>query len=339
MNKNEAIEAVKTRSREMGHSLSTEKTYAHWIGRYCDYMNYHRDGSPDGFLNGLATGLMGKPPVSPKTQKQALNALNHLYKHVLKRDMGKLQFRYSEKSRRVPVFVTHSECHTLFGQMSGVTQLQAQLMYGSGLRVSEMLRLRIKDLDFQNHTIIVRSGKGDKDRTVPMPISLADQLREQVEKSAHWWKVDREQGNPPPEISQSLAQKLGRQITEFSWFWLFPASNLSTCPRTSITRRHHLTNAGIAKAMKAAASRSGIRKRISPHVMRHSFATESLRNGLDIKSLATLLGHKSTATTEIYLHCLPDLAFRAISPLDTAPSNIAGNIAPFPAPALTAVSS
>jgi site-specific recombinase XerD len=244
------------------------------------------------------------------------------HRWVLKRDREEWNFKPARPSRKVPDFLTLPELHLLFGQMSGVPQLQAQIMAGTGLRVSECLSLRIKDLDFRSGGITVRNGKGGKDRTVGMPKCLVSQLQEQIEKAEHFWKVDRKTSNPAPYLPESLEKKLGKQTTEFPWFWLFPASKLSKDPRSGIIRRHHLTDRGVAKAIKIAAAKAGIQKRVTPHVMRHSFATESLRNGLDIKSLATLLGHKSTATTEIYLHALPDLAFRAVSPLDAQPQSL-----------------
>ncbi len=322
MNKEEAVSAARIKSREAGHSIKTEDTYADWIARFCDYMNCHLSGSIDGFLNGLATGLMGRAPVGPKTQKQALNAINHLYKRVLGKSMGRLEFRYSEKPRRVPACLTHNECHRMFGQMKGLPQLQAQLMYGTGLRISELLSLRIKDIDFEGNSLTVRGGKGDADRIVPLPKALREQVAEQIEKARYWWNVDQKDRNPPPYLPDALATKLGNQIGEFSWFWLFPSYKLSTDKRSGITRRHHCSNAGVAKAMKIAAKRAGILKRISPHSMRHSYATSQIRNHVDIKTLSVLMGHKSTKTTEIYLHCVTESYGSAPSPLDFEPSNV-----------------
>lgn len=316
MTKAEAISAVRKRCAERNFSTQTEKTYVHWIARYCDWKRGNASGGISDYLNFLA------PQVAAKTQAQALNALLFFYKQVLGKEVGKLDFRYAEKAPRVPVCLSHSECHRLFGQMSGLPQLQAQLMYGAGLRVSEMLALRIKDLDFENRAIVVRGGKGDKDRTVPLPQSLVEQLNEQIEKARHWWEVDRDAENPPPYLPASLVRKLGDQVTELEWFWLFPASRLSTCPRSKIVRRHHLTDRGVAKAIARAARRAKIGKRVTPHVLRHSFATAMLINGLDIKSLSVLLGHKTTKTTERYLHAVPGLTDRVVSPLDVAPSNV-----------------
>lgn len=323
MTKTEALYRFRHEIRKRNKAYTTEKTYLHWISRYSDYLRIHPGDGPDDYLTFLADPPdRAAHPVSMSTQRNALNALAKFHEWVLDRPMGKLTFQPARKHRKVPDFLTLSECHSLFGQMKGIPQLQSQLMFGTGLRVSECLALRIKDLDFSHHTLTVRDGKGGKDRVVPLPRCLVPDLLEQIEKANHFWKVDRTAGHPAPYLPDSLARKLGRQASEFPWFWLFPASGLSTDPRSGIVRRHHLTDAGIAKAIRIATRRAGLTKRVTPHVMRHSFATQSLQNGLDIKSLATLLGHKSIATTEIYLHCLPSLAFRAVSPLDQPTGNI-----------------
>lgn len=316
MKKSEALAATRKRCAERNFSIQTERTYVHWIARFCDWKRGNAAGGISDYLNFLA------PQVAPKTQAQALNAVLFFYKQVLKREVGKLDFRYAEKAPRVPVCLSHEECHRLFGQMHGLPQLQAQLMYGTGMRVSEMLALRIKDLDFANRAIVIRGGKGDKDRTVPMPQALVWQLTEQIERARHWWKVDRAAGNPPPYLPDSLVRKLGDQVTELEWFWLFPAAGLSTCPRSKIVRRHHVTDRGVAKAIARAARRARIGKRVTPHVLRHSFATALLVNGADIKTVSVLLGHSNTKTTERYLHAVPGLQHKAVSPLDMVPSNV-----------------
>lgn len=332
MTKKQAIEAFRHELRKRGKAYSTEKTYLYWLGQYSEWLKSNAGAGPVEWLSYLADPQTpGVNPIAVSTQKQALNAVAKFHQWVLKRPRENWNFKPARNHRKIPDFLTHSECHALFGQMRGVPQLQAQLMFGTGLRVSEALALRVKDLDFQNFTVTVRDGKGSKDRVLPMPRCLADQLQEQVEKAHYFWKLDRDENNPAPYLPASLEKKLGKQVKGFSWFWIFPASKLSTDPRSGIVRRHHLSDRGVAKAIKVAAKRAGITKRVHPHILRHSFATESLRGGLDIKSLATLMGHKSTATTEIYLHCLPDIAFRAVSPLDAAPSNVTPFVENLPA--------
>lgn len=315
MKKEEAIALMDQRCREHVN-FRTRRTYVSRVRKFVEWKDSNRDGSVSDYLSIIA------PHVAKATQKQTLNAIAFFYKHVVKKPMGKLSFQYSKIEARVPVCLSLSECHRLFGQMHGLPQFQAQLMLGTGLRISEMLALRIKDIDFENGSIVVRGGKGDKDRSVPLPNALRDQLGEQIEKAEYWWKIDRKAGNPAPYLPHSLARKLGQQITEFPWFWLFPASNLSKDPDSEIIRRHHVTAQGVAKAIKIAAKRAGIKKRVSPHTMRHSFATALLVNGADIKTVSVLLGHASTKTTERYLHAIPSLQHKAISPLDMAPRNV-----------------
>jgi integron integrase len=313
MNKKQAIEATIRKCRERSLALETERTYQYWVGQFCDWKRLHPTGGLEDWLSDLA------PRVAVATQCQALNALVFFWRHVLRREVGELNYKPARKPRRIPTVLMPEECQALFAQMSGVAQLQAQLMFGSGLRVSEMLGLRVKDLDFATGTIIVRGGKGDKDRSVPMPRALRPALEEQIEKTEHWWRVDREAGNPAPYLPPSLARKLGSQTTAFPWFWVFPAQGLSRDPRSGVERRHHLTDRGVAKAISLAARRARLAKRVSPHVLRHSFATAMLLAGMDLKSLSVLMGHSSTRTTEIYLHCIPHVSMRAVSPLDQGP--------------------
>lgn len=315
MKKTTAIELMEARCRERVN-FRTRRTYVARVKKFVEWKDRHRAGSVSDYLSEIA------PHVAKATQKQTLNAIAFFYKHVVGKPMGKLTFRYSEAPPRAPVCLSLEECHQLFGQMRGLPQFQAQLMFGTGLRISEMLALRIKDVDFANGSIVVRGGKGDKDRSVPMPHTLRDQLAEQIEKAEFWWKVDRDAKNPPPYLPTSLAGKLGEQVAELPWFWLFPATNLSRDPDSGIVRRHHVTAQGVAKAIKIAARRAGIRKRVTPHTLRHSFATSLLVHGADIKTVSVLLGHATTKTTERYLHAVPSLQHKAVSPLDLTPGNV-----------------
>ena len=201
MTKTEAIERFRHEIRKRNKSLSTEEKYCYWIGRYAEWLRAHRDQGPGEWLSYLADPQVpGVNSVSASTQRNALNALAKFHQWVLERDMGKLDFKPSRQSRKIPDVLSHSECHAMFGQMSGIPQIQAQIMYGSGLRISEVLRLRIKDLDFDRHTLTVRCSKGEKDRITQMPRCLVDQLKEQIEKAEHYWNVDQREKNPPPEL-------------------------------------------------------------------------------------------------------------------------------------------
>lgn len=317
MKKSCALELVTRRARERNLALATERTYCHWIACYCEWkLQGNLEGGPQEYLSWLA------PQCAEKTQRQALNALAFFYRHCLEKEMGDLKYRPAEKARRVPVWLMPDEVSRLLASMPQLPRLQAELMYGGGLRVSEMLSLRIKDLDLGAATITVRGGKGDKDRVTMLPRASIDALRDQIERARALWQWDRDHGTPPPYLPDSLARKLGRQISDFAWFWLFPSGKLSTCPRSGIVRRHHLTEQGVNHALKQAGRLARIDKRISAHVLRHSFATALLMQGIDVRSLSELLGHAHVETTEIYLHCLPQLASRAVSPLDVAPANV-----------------
>lgn len=317
MKKSVALDLVTRRARERNLALETERTYRLWVASFCDWkLRGNREGSVGEFLSWLA------PRCAVKTQRQALNALVFFYKHCLQKDLGVLDFRPAERPRRVPVWLMPDEVARLLAAMPPLPRLQAELMYGAGLRVSEMLALRIKDLDYGAGTITVRGGKGDKDRVSLLPKASVDGLRDQVERARALWEWDQRHGTPPPYIPESLGRKLGRQVGEFAWFWVFPSGKLSSCPRSGIVRRHHLTEQGINHALKRAARMARIEKRVSAHVLRHSFATAMLMNGMDVRSLSELMGHAHVETTEIYLHCLPQLASRAVSPLDVAPRNV-----------------
>jgi integron integrase len=317
MKKSVALELVTRRARERNLALETERTYCHWIKRFCEWrLAGNLEGGPQEYLSWLA------PQCAEKTQRQALNALAFFYQHCLGKDMGELTYRPAEKPRRVPVWLMPDEVARLLQPMPPLARLQAELMYGAGLRVSEMLSLRIKDVDLGSMTITVRGGKGDKDRVTLLPRASADAVRDQIERCRPLWQWDQDHQTPPPFIQESLAKKLGKQIGEFHWFWLFPSSKLSACPRSKIVRRHHLTEQGVNHALRKAGRLARIEKRLSAHVLRHSFATAMLMNGLDVRSLSELLGHAHIETTEIYLHCLPQLAARAVSPLDVVPGNV-----------------
>lgn len=315
----EAMDACEKRCRDRQFRPNTIRRYRGIVGKFAGWKKRpanHRK-SLDDYLSEMA------PRCAKATQALNLNALVFFYREVLGREVGQLRFKPARKPKRVPVCLTSGECHQLFDQMTGrVPLLQAKLMYGTGMRVGEMLALRIKDVDFGMETITVRGGKGDKDRVVPLPKSIRTDLENQVRFSQPFWETDQREGNPPPYLPDSLARKLGAQIAEFPWFWLFPARGLSTDPESGIIRRHHLTDRGVAKAIGVAARRAGLMKRVTPHVLRHSFASQVLLQGMDIKNLAELMGHATIRTTEIYLHVIPRLANRVLSPLDVEPSNV-----------------
>lgn len=319
MKLSDALGSLTYEIQKDGKSRSTLKTYRQHVRTYAEGLRDGRWKTPQGFIDAQSTQFN----LSPKTIWQSLNALKFFYDRVLRRDLGKVQMPHkSSKDRRVPTCLSLDECLALFGQMKGVPLLQARLMFGAGVRVGEVVKLRIKDLDFSNSSLHVHGGKGDKDRRAVMPDSLKDELRAQMRNARRVWEADQRRGIKTPASHGSLKRKLGEAIeTNWEWMWLFP----STAVRDGY--RWHATPQGVNKAIKIAAKAAGITKRVSAHAMRHSFATAMIQGGTDIRTLQTLLGHAHINTTQIYLHALP--VVKVVSPLD----NPTPNIIPLPSPA------
>jgi integron integrase len=253
---------------------------------------------------------------SSVTQKQALNALVALYR-ALERPLGTLpEWVRPPEKKRVPVWVTREEAVALIGLLPPPWNEVAGLLYGSGLRISEALQLRSKDLDSKSGTVTVRSGKGDKDRITILPMSMVAPLSDRYRINRAIWEHDRAAGRPGVYVPDSVARKIPKAGTEWPWFWVFPAPGESTDPETGIIRRHHRHEDGFAKALHRAAGLAKLNKRVTAHSFRHGFATSYLAAGGTIQELMELMGHTNIATTEIYLHCLPKLASRVSSPLD-----------------------
>ncbi len=234
------------------------------------------------------------------------------FKHVL--DVAEPVFgvKLKKTGTRVPVVLSQGETQRVFGELDGEAKagretsgrysLAARLQYGAGLRVSELVRLRIKDVDLERGTVTVRGGKGDKDRCTVLPKSLREEIAEQIGKAREFWQKDRDAGLAGVYLPGALARKFRRAAETFEWFWLFPAKQLSTDPESGIRRRHHLHAKVYNEAIKRAAERAGIEKRVTSHALRHSFATHLLESGTDLRKIQELLGHEDITTTEIYLH-------------------------------------
>jgi integron integrase len=296
----------------------TEQTYREWGHRFARFLGAKAlpSAAPsdvDAFLSHLAVELR----VSPATQRQALNALVFLFKHALGTDLGLLKFSQARPKRRIPSVLSKQECAALFAMLDGTQRLMAELAYGSGLRLMELLRLRVKDVDPQRQRLTVRSGKGDKDRVTMLPQSLVPELANHFRRLRKLWEQDRARGLPPVWLPESLARKFQNAGEQWEWQWLFPSRELSRDPSSGVLRRHHTSDAAFQCCIKRASRAAGIHKRVSPHVLRHSFATHLLEAGADIRSVQDLLGHESVETTQIYLHVLsrPGLGLR--SPLDS----------------------
>ena len=307
------VTAVRTR-----HLLArTEVTYRQWAERFAEFI---RPVSPwratahevEAFLTDLAV----RQQVSPSTQKQALNALVFLVQEGLSRQLGEIQFTYARERRRVPTVLSREECARLFAELTGTTRLMAELMYGGGLRLMELLRLRVKDLDLARRQLAVRGGKGDKDRATVLPERLVAALDAHVERLRGLYAADRKEGLPGVWLPESLARKYQRAGERWEWQWLFPSRETSVDPQSGVRRRHHSVDSTFQNAIRRAAAAARIDKRVSPHVLRHSFATHLLEGGADIRTVQELLGHESVETTQIYTHVMQKPGLGVRSPLD-----------------------
>jgi integron integrase len=256
--------------------------------------------------------------VAASTQNQALNALLFLYKHVLMKPLGDPIHALRAKRRKpIPVVLSQQEAQRLLDSMQGQNQLIAQMLYGSGLRVSECLRLRVKDLDFDQKQIIVRDGKGAKDRITMLPLSLIQPLQLQLRHVRAVHRGDLRKGMGNVYLPKALERKYPDISSDWIWQWVFPSRSYSTDPRSGKLRRHHRAASTLRRAIRAAARIAAIQKHVTPHTLRHSFATHLLENGYDIRTVQELLGHRDLKTTMIYTHVIKRGGLAVRSPLDS----------------------
>jgi integron integrase len=264
--------------RERGFLFRTEATYREWARKFAVFLGsrspYAATGEDIGaFLSGLAVTQRS----APSTQKQALNALVFLMREALKRELGEIPFRRAWAKERVPTVLSREECARLFSQLEGTTRLMAELAYGAGLRLMELLRLRVHHLDLERHQLLVHSGKGDKDRVTVLPASLIKPLREHVERLRGLFAEDRASGLPGVWLPEGLARKYAKAGERWEWQWLFPSREASVDPMSGVRRRHHLSDNPFQTAIRNAAARAQIDKRVTPHVLRHSCDRAALR--------------------------------------------------------------
>lgn len=265
------------------------------------------------FLSHLASDRK----VAGATQNQAKASILFLYKHVLGMNLPWLTEVVQAKApRKLPVVLTPSEIWRLFDQLEGTMGLIGRVLYGTGMRVMECLRLRIKDLEFERLEIIVREGKGQKDRVTMLPASLAENLKRQLKAARSLFEADRAQGVAGVWLPDALEVKYPYLAESWGWQWLFPSPLLSCDPRSQVVRRHHIHPESVQKAVRLAALRAGLAKPVSPHTLRHAFATHLLEGGQDIRTIQELLGHKDLETTMIYTHVLNRGGMGVTSPLD-----------------------
>lgn len=303
--------------RSAGLLWRTEETYRGWAARFARFLaprSPYAASKED--VGDFLTALAVEQRAAPSTQKQALNALVFLLQKALHRELGDLDFHRANPRKRVPTVLTRDECAALFVQLEGTTRLMAELMYGSGLRLMELLRLRVQDLDLERHRLQVRGGKGDKDRVTVLPGALVSRLREQLEWLRELHQSDREAGLPGVWLPEGLARKWPKAGERWQWQWVFPSRETSVDPATGLRRRHHLVDSTFQNLIREAADRAGINKRVTPHVLRHSFATHLLEAGTDIRTVQELLGHQSVETTQIYTHVMTKPGLGVRSPLD-----------------------
>jgi integron integrase len=304
--------AVYSACSRRGLALRTKQCYGAWAARYAVFAGDERKVMEVATATRFLTSVVVDEDCAYSTQKQALNALAFFFKYVL--DVAEPVFgvKLKKTETRIPVVLSQEETQRVFNELEepmkaqkktdGRYGLAARLQYGAGLRVSELVRLRVQDVDLVRGTVTVRGGKGDKDRMTVLPKSLRDDLAAQIGKARELWERDREAGQAGVYLPGALARKFRRAAETFEWFWLFPAKQISTDPESGLRRRHHLHATVYNEAIKRAAVAAGIRKRVTSHALRHSFATHLLENGTDLRRIQELLGHEDITTTEIYLH-------------------------------------
>jgi integron integrase len=312
------MDQVRTTIRLRGLSYRTEQSYANWIRRFILHHNKQHPrelGAPQ--IRDFLAHLVNDHNVAPSTQNVALHALLFLYHQVLLIELPPLgDLQPAKKQPRLPVVFTPDEVRAILAQMTGTKWLMASLLYGTGMRVSELLRLRVKDVDFAQNQIIIREGKGHKDRVTMLPQSLKELLHAHLAEVKQTHDKDLQQGFGLVALPFALEKKYPQANREWGWQYIFPAPRRSRDPHSQVERRHHLDPSSLQKAVKAALRLSAIPKHGSCHTFRHSFATHLLERGSDIRTVQELLGHEDVSTTMIYTHVLNRGGFAVRSPLD-----------------------
>lgn len=319
MQKPKLLDQVRQVLRLKHYSFRTEESYVRWIARFILHHN-KRHPSTMNFpeIQDFLTHLAVNDHVSASTQNQALAALHFLYREVLTIPLaGNVEPMRAKRSEHIRTVLSKAEVRRLLDALrDDEYRLMAQLLYGSGLRLMECLRLRVKDVDFDHLAITVRDTKSDRDRVTILPQSLVIPLQEHLAQVRKLYEADRAGNLPGVSLPDAIERKYRNAAREWRWQWVFPSRVLSTDPRSGKTRRHHMHETGLQKAVRAAATRSGIHKRVGCHTLRHSFATHLLEGGYDIRTVQELLGHKNVETTMIYTHVLKRGGRAVHSPLD-----------------------
>jgi integron integrase len=306
--------------RERHYEWRTEQAYRMWARRLAERMesfggNVLAAGEIElrEFLSDLAT----RERVSVATQKQALNALAFFLREALGKSLADFsEFKRARPQKRLPVVLSQDECRQLLAALEATPRLMAELMYGSGARLMELLRLRVKDVDVERRQLVIRAGKGGKDRVTVLPDVLLERLQQHRERLRLLHAEDQSAGAPGVWLPEGLDRKYPHAGKDWEWQWFFPSRERSIDPQTGLRRRHHVTDAAFQNAIRKAARRAGLNKNVTPHVLRHSFATHLIEGGTDIRTVQDLLGHKDVATTQIYTHVMQKPGLGVKSPMD-----------------------
>lgn len=315
----ELLKRLRSTLRTLHYSIRTEQTYEHWVKRF---FKFHQHIPPlqltGEHIREYLSHLAEVREVAASTQNQALNAIVFFYEKVLGLVLGDIgDFKYAKRPKRLPVVLSQREVRELFSQLTGLSRLMAGLLYGSGLRLMECLRLRVKDVDFDQKHIVVRDGKGQKDRITVMPQNFQKDLRDHIREVKNIHAQDLRQGYGEVYLPSALARKYPNAAKEWAWQYVFPAGQLALDPVARTIRRHHIHESVLQKAVKQATRLAGLTKPVSCHTLRHSFATHLLEGGYDIRTIQELLGHKDVSTTMIYTHVLNRGGQGVRSPLDS----------------------
>jgi integron integrase len=312
------LDRLRESIRVRHYSLRTERAYGQWVARF---IRFHGKRHPRelgaAHVTAFLSDLANRGHVAAATQNQALAAILFLYREVLGIQLPWMEeVVRARRPKRLPTVLTAAEARAILANLPGLHGLVARLMYGTGMRVTECISLRVKDMDLVRKQIVVRQGKGGKDRVTMVPESLLGELAEQLERSRAVYRRDRERNIPGVELPFAYERKSPGAGRAWTWHWLFPQDHLSFDPRTGIRRRHHIYDQTFQRALKRAAAKAGIAKPVSSHTLRHSFATHLMEAGYDIRTVQELLGHKDVSTTMIYTHVLNRGGRGVVSPLD-----------------------
>ena len=313
------LEMLAEKIRAKHYSRKTEDAYVNWAKRYILFHNKRHpremgEKEVEAFINHLAN--VGH--VSASTQNQCLEALKFLYRELLGLPVENFNRLRAKQGKYLPTVLNREDVRKVLDAVDGqMFNLMARLLYGAGLRLRECQQLRFKDIDFASCIITVRGGKGQKDRTVPLPRTLVKPIMDQMGIARNLWNIDRQRAMPGVYVPNALDKKYPNIGADLGWFWVFPAQNYSVDPETKIKRRHHQHESELQRAVRAAGLKAGVLQRVSPHTFRHSFATHLLWAGYDIRTVQDLMGHESVKTTMVYLHILNPGSWKGVeSPLD-----------------------